>query len=215
MQLDSLLSKEAASSLLNKDGTMTTFEYDRKLCGDASAQTIRIVDLLPGDSTDPIACQLKYVSLDDRPKFEAISYCWGGQVPGVEIECNGGRMKITKNLSDALRAFRKLDTIILLWADAICINQKDNDEKTCQVPLMGRIYGQARNVKIWLGEESQEEDCKVAFQLIGKLYTVSLGFKDGKIPNIHLQYTLATLGLPDVFDLSWRSVCRLLKRPWF
>jgi hypothetical protein len=97
VQLDSLLSKKAASSLLNKDGTMTTFEYDCKLCGNASPQTIRMVDLLLGDSTDPIACQLKYVPLDDRPKFETISYCRGGQVPCVKIECNGGRMKITKN----------------------------------------------------------------------------------------------------------------------
>jgi hypothetical protein len=100
-------------------------------------------------------------------------------------------------MSDALRAFRKPDTIVPPWADAICINQKDNDEKTCQVPLMGKIYGQASNVKTWLGEESQEEDCKMAFQLIGKLYTVSLGYKDGKRPIIHLQYTLATLGLPE------------------
>jgi hypothetical protein len=200
---------------LNKDETMTTFEYDRRLCGDAIVQTIRIVDLLPGDSTDPIACRLKYISLDDRPKYEAISYCWGDQVPDVEIECNKGRMKITKNLSDALRTFRKPDTIVPLWADAICINQKDKDEKTCQMPLMGKIYGQASKVKIWLREESQEEDCKTAFQLIGKLYTVSVGFKDGREPNIHLQHTLATLGLPDVFDLRWSSVCCLLKRPWF
>ena len=136
-------------------------------------------------------------------------------MPSVEIECNRGRMKITKSLSEALRAFRKPDAIVPLWADAICINQKDNDEKTCQVPLMRKIYGHAGNVKIWLGEESQEEDSKMAFQLIGKLCNVSLGFENGREPVVDLRPALAALGLPGAFDPSWRSVCRLLKRPWF
>jgi hypothetical protein len=40
----------------------------------------------------------------------------------------------------------------ILWIDAICINQDDNDERGEQVARMGAIYGQATTVVLWLGE---------------------------------------------------------------
>ncbi|KAK3722438.1 hypothetical protein LTR37_002430 [Vermiconidia calcicola] len=39
-----------------------------------------------------------------------------------------------------------------LWIDALCINQDDRNEKTHQVAMMGRIYQEAEEVLIWLGE---------------------------------------------------------------
>src|SRR2546430_12799183 len=48
---------------------------------------------------------------------------------------------ITPNLAKALRLFRpRFGEPILLWADAVCINQKDDEEKIQQMKLMGRIY---------------------------------------------------------------------------
>lgn len=38
-----------------------------------------------------------------------------------------------------------------IWIDALCINQSDPDEKTTQIPLMGRIYSQARHTVAYLG----------------------------------------------------------------
>lgn len=38
-----------------------------------------------------------------------------------------------------------------LWIDAACINQEDVDEKSAQVAMMGRIYGAAEKVIVWLG----------------------------------------------------------------
>jgi hypothetical protein len=37
--------------------------------------------------------------------------------------------------------------------DALCINQKDNEEKSKQVQLMGAIYSKASRVIIWLSKE--------------------------------------------------------------
>ena len=39
-----------------------------------------------------------------------------------------------------------------LWIDAICLNQTDKDEKAQQIPVMGRIYEEARVAHIWLGD---------------------------------------------------------------
>ena len=41
--------------------------------------------------------------------------------------------------------------IHLTRADGICINQNDQEEKTCQVQMMGRIYACGAKVLIWLG----------------------------------------------------------------
>jgi hypothetical protein len=41
----------------------------------------------------------------------------------------------------------------LLWIDAICINQYDNDEKGHQVQLMATIYKLGARSTVWLGEE--------------------------------------------------------------
>lgn len=38
-----------------------------------------------------------------------------------------------------------------IWIDALCINQNDPDEKTTQIPLMGRIYSQAKHTVAYLG----------------------------------------------------------------
>jgi len=45
---------------------------------------------------------------------------------------------------------------VLLWVDALCINQEDATERADQVKMMGKIYAQASNVKIWLGKEDKE-----------------------------------------------------------
>ncbi|KAK2057545.1 hypothetical protein LY76DRAFT_657086, partial [Colletotrichum caudatum] len=45
---------------------------------------------------------------------------------------------------------------ILLWADALCINQKDVPGRNQQVRMMGDIYAAARSAVIWLGEEPGE-----------------------------------------------------------
>ena len=48
-------------------------------------------------------------------------------------------------MDDLLGSFR--------WYDALCINQKDNEEKSKQVQLMGAIYFKVLRVIIWLSKE--------------------------------------------------------------
>lgn len=42
----------------------------------------------------------------------------------------------------------------IAWADAICINQADNEEKSFQVNQMGDIYDKAAEVIVWLGHDT-------------------------------------------------------------
>ncbi|KAK4171963.1 heterokaryon incompatibility protein-domain-containing protein [Triangularia setosa] len=40
---------------------------------------------------------------------------------------------------------------LTLWVDAICINQKDNPERSVQIRIMKDIYRTALAISIWLG----------------------------------------------------------------
>ncbi|GAB1206096.1 hypothetical protein APSETT445_004777 [Aspergillus pseudonomiae] len=41
---------------------------------------------------------------------------------------------------------------VCLWVDAVCINQSDDEEKTEQVKMMGKIYAQSQEVVVYLGD---------------------------------------------------------------
>jgi hypothetical protein len=96
-------------------------------------------------------CTLKHVSLDDAPKYEALSYTWGVSEPTTQIIVDGQPFWITRNLAAALHHLTGHRDLIL-WVDAICINQKDNAEKSWQVRQMQQVYQQANRVLVWLGE---------------------------------------------------------------
>ena len=61
-----------------------------------------------------------------------------------------------------------------MWADAVCINQNDLDERSSQVSIMSKIYKYAKNCQIWLGtiEELKfwPEERIVSSSLLSKLY---------------------------------------------
>jgi hypothetical protein len=71
-------------------------------------------------------------------------------------EVNEGLIWITYNLWTALRRLRLNDRSRLLWVDAVCINQSDDDEKSSQVRMMGDIYRGAARVLRWLGRADNQ-----------------------------------------------------------
>ncbi|EMD89161.1 hypothetical protein COCHEDRAFT_1205353 [Bipolaris maydis C5] len=123
--------------------------------------TIRLLRLLPGRQEDDINAQLQSYSIAKaQNRYITISYTWGhGEVvPNRLIRCNDKSISISENLFTALRTLRQYDHPILLWADALCINQEDILERTQQVGLMGEIYRNSKETMIWLGEPAANED---------------------------------------------------------
>ncbi|KAI2626064.1 HET-domain-containing protein [Hypomontagnella submonticulosa] len=125
----------------------------------------RILTLLPGSRKQPLKCILEHGEIGESPPYEAVSYVWGNSEDKVDITCNGKTLAITAGLEEALRHFRLPSKKRSLWADAICINQNDNDERGRQVGRMKDIYPKAEQVVIWLGEEREESDKGIAVAL--------------------------------------------------
>jgi hypothetical protein len=121
---------------------------------------------------NPLRGELVTVSLDEKPTFLALSYCWKpGQndaiiedsvidsVPdrSIELCCGGNTMKLSlqRSLDGILRALRRRHGPITIFVDALCINQKDVPEKNIQVPLMSLIYRNASQVLAFLDQGQQ------------------------------------------------------------
>ncbi|KAG4440979.1 hypothetical protein IFR05_003543 [Cadophora sp. M221] len=96
--------------------------------------------------------QIKHVRLSQNPRYEALSYVWE-QDPFTD-EPNATLKQSTTNLSRALEHLRTGAGPAgrVLWIDALCINQKDVNERNHQVTQMGEIYSRAESVILWLGE---------------------------------------------------------------
>ncbi|KAF2803304.1 uncharacterized protein BDZ99DRAFT_369459, partial [Mytilinidion resinicola] len=102
-------------------------------------------------------CTIKHVSLDDDPRYAALSYVWGPpsneRFMIVEKNDEQFRLPITSNLNSALS---NIDKEGYLWVDAICINQTDDIEKTWQVQQMWNIFPKADHTAAWLGRIEEE-----------------------------------------------------------
>ena len=132
---------------------------------DHSARQIRILRLLPGSSTAPVACKLYTVSLDDQPLYEALSYAWGLPHVTHSIILNGEKSEVTVNLHYALRRLRRPFRSRHLWVDALCINQTDEKEKSHQVNLMKEIYSKTCSAILWLGDFLDDQSPNPGSQL--------------------------------------------------
>ena len=117
---------------------------------DGERQQTRIFTLLPGEKQSPLCGTLVAVDLTDNLQYDALSYVWGNPSPLFDLAVNGNVLGIAENLRNALLAIRLEKEPTALWIDAICINQKDIDERSRQVQLMRSIYGSARRVRVWL-----------------------------------------------------------------
>jgi hypothetical protein len=83
--------------------------------------------------------------------YKALSYTWGAPNLRRWVSINGEIISIGSNLEEALRELRDTSDEVVIWADQLCINQNDDDEKSSQVQQMKDIYAKASCVISWLG----------------------------------------------------------------
>ncbi|KAF4920321.1 Heterokaryon incompatibility protein 6, OR allele [Colletotrichum viniferum] len=153
------------------------------------------------------------------PYYYAISYVWGTNVKNKAILCNNKTTYITPNLFEALHRIRQhVGRQVVLWADSLCINQDDEEEKSHQVALMGQIYARASEVLIHLADGDDDHAWEAA-SLIRE--------RDAYVrQNLSLLAGIRSLwyGFPRLSteerdnitnDERWKSFNRLLSQPWF
>lgn len=164
---------------------------------------IRILHLLPGQQDDPVRTRLESCSIANPPSYEAVSHAWGSRSDNAvvilcdsEVEYN---IEVPRSLYEALKQLRHHSDSRSIWADAICMNQTDDEEKSHQVRLMRKIYQRAMRVVIWLGND-HDTGCGASslFNIISEMNRCNF------------------LAVPPPEDREfWVAFERLYRSPWF
>ena len=129
--------------------TMAPYTYSPLKC----KSEIRLLRLSPSlEDYEPLCGTLVHVDLDSHPHYKTLSYTWGEPDFACTIKLDGNTLAITQGLHAALRQLRSIG-VVVVWADAICVNQKSISERNHGVSLMQRVYGNCDECLIYLGEE--------------------------------------------------------------
>ncbi|KAH7408010.1 heterokaryon incompatibility protein-domain-containing protein [Cadophora sp. MPI-SDFR-AT-0126] len=116
-----------------------------------------------------VHCDIFHVTLDKAPPYKALSYTWGSPSDDhYSIFLHRRRFLVRENLWLALQQFHTMPEPLVIWIDAVCINQADDKERNEQVAKMKTIYEQAEEVFVWLGPSYQGSH--LAFQFMQKMY---------------------------------------------
>ena len=185
--------------------------------------SFRLVELLPG-TDGQICCEIHEEDLENlarspilscgRTEYKALSYTWDSQTYRKFTWCDSMLLPVTQNLYDALIRIRCSNQSVLLWIDAICINQANTLERNRQVGLMRRIFSGASEVIAWLGEE--EEGTSGAFSLIKVITAATKNADLGDIRDTFwTRYSFEIMGLPDLVSSEWYGLFRLFGRHYF
>jgi hypothetical protein len=159
----------------NPSHSKSTHLYSRHL---TSGDEIRLIEIDAGHRRDPLRAKVQYRHLSRRPKYDALSYTWGSafnkesayssRVPfelrgeAFDLILDGINVKITESLHEALIRIRKPESSVMLWADAVCIDQTYNAEKSWQLQKMQTIYRGASRVIVWLGSADGTSDLAIS-----------------------------------------------------
>ncbi|KAF4331654.1 heterokaryon incompatibility het-6 [Fusarium beomiforme] len=168
--------------------------------------SFRLVSLQPGRDDAPLTLCLLNTDLRDAQPYEAVSYVWGDVKDLVLINVQAddetqNHILVTQNCHAALRSFRDSDSPRLLWIDSICIDQDSPAEKNHQLGLMARIYQNASQVLVYLGQGTPDSDA--AMRCIREIDE----------PSNYDGY--AAVEVSGIIQENQIAVTNLFKRPWF
>lgn len=125
-----------------------------------SAAQIRLVQI-SSDLDQPTECSIQVYNLSEAPKYTCLSYMWRRTPTDTEqhpIRLNGKAHKIGQNLADFLYVAPRKYPDVYFWIDALCIDQKNLEERSDQVRRMGQIYSDAVRTVAWLGQSDGAEN---------------------------------------------------------
>ncbi|KAF2474923.1 uncharacterized protein BDR25DRAFT_255455 [Lindgomyces ingoldianus] len=121
---------------------------------------IRLLYLVPGCDHDDLRGAIFHNPCQYDQAYQALSYAWGSTERTELLTTPEGVLPITKSLHTALQRLRHQTDAVILWVDAICINQDDNTEKAQQIRLLPKIFQMALCTYVFL-EDSRDANAAI------------------------------------------------------
>ena len=185
---------------------------------------IRLLQFLPPldekDDEQFIRLSLHTVSMDDKPVYNALSYEWRGHVDEsyalARCVVDGHEISPTRNLLLALSQIRRKNIHRkLMWVDAICINQKNVEEREKQVRMMFSIFNDAFYVVAWLGQEQDRSDLAIGILNCYENFRCILYWLGNRLMGRGLDYWVSRKLADERLADHWIAIRKLLERSYW
>lgn len=177
---------------------------------------MRIFLLEPGTIDDPIGGRLELADIRTLEPYEALSYVWGEPKPlginnytvSLGDKHDSSSLELTRSLYEALKRLRLKDRSRRIWADQICINQQDDEDRGMQVGLMGLIFKKASHVLVWLGLD----EMKIAEGVFDFIRKLDERFQNSeRQKKLHAAYTE---DYEEQYENEWDILRHFTALPW-
>ncbi|KAJ4858106.1 heterokaryon incompatibility protein (HET) domain-containing protein [Trichoderma breve] len=195
------------------------YKYSPLSAASRGTFSIRLLHLLPTCNSQPdgsLSCRLVETKIVDRSlDTSALSYTWGLPIFSHSLKIldnnddNGiltsqlsssREIRITENLYAALRCLRKQTETLVLWVDAVCIDQNNIVERNSQVANFPKTYAEATSVLVWLGPDDVLSHGRLCLDFFTELAAIILEDPNSESEND---------------QRSWRKRFRINQRSWF
>jgi len=171
------------------------------------------------EGRNTLHCEVIIHPVSGCPSYVALSYAWGDATKRQNVRIGSHVVSLTESLVIALEHLQHHEKTLRVWADAICINQSDDAEKSKQVQMMSLIYKSAALVTAWLGPEGDDSDKAIkqlqdfkerALSAIDQIDEIEDTFESGR-----LKQSDGISEQPHKQSIEFLPVKKLLERPWF
>lgn len=177
---------------------------------------IRLLNLFPGEQFDPLQGLIWVTHLDAKVNYTTVSYVWGPRSQlSHALHTPVGNLSITEPLYLTLKQLRNRHKGVVLWVDAICINQDDDNEKTEQVKMLPRIF---QNSAQTLGFIQDNEESKEVVEMLMQVRAREVHHEGSANWPRHLPAcpkSWSMTGLPPPLDPIWLKTVDFFRNDWF
>ncbi|KAI0103551.1 heterokaryon incompatibility protein-domain-containing protein [Daldinia grandis] len=180
---------------------------------------IRLFMLFPGEICSPLTGMIfECSSIERGGPYRTLSYEWGPNNAAAQhrLWTADGFLSLHDSLNTALRRLRHETSPTVLWVDAICINQEDEDEKARQILMLPKIFQNATRTMAFLGASTQSDGAiKTLLQITAKEACDSASgnnWPEG-LPPVPLSW--AARSTPQLDDPIWPCIARFSESAWF
>lgn len=165
-------------------------------------------------SEEGMSGQILFRDMLDHSDLHATYIQFGGQLAAGTILCDGVEVEVGGELHRAIRRIRSQEEPLRIWIDALCIDQKNLEEKSKHVLTMGAIYTDASHVRIWLGEETGIEQPAIS-ALADIVNIANEAFGQSEIGNLNsFEIRKQLITHPKTADIDWESLQQFFSRAW-
>jgi hypothetical protein len=152
---------------------------------------VRLIDLFPGTTEEPLACLFTSTRLDRTETYEVVCVAWhlrevtdgssaSSMVEMPSVICVGEEYReISKATADALKSVRSTCDVKKVWIEELCVHRERAEFAAFQERSTSLIFSKADCTIVWTGDS--DSDTETTFALM-EMLSHRCNNEDGILP---------------------------------